>query len=372
MGLALLAALALVAPAAGAASKPKPPPPLPAVVVAPVRLKNIAPVYTHIGRVIALQSVQVVPRVTAFLDQVAVRQGSEVKAGQVLFRLQQAQYQAALESAEASLTSAQAAVQNASLAYQRAARLSQHGFEAQSNLDQAAATLKQDQATVLSSKAGVIQAALNLSYCTIASPISGRIGAVALTKGNLVTPSSGALVTVNQLDPIRVVFSVTDSAIIGARQSRNASQEAIAKGLAVTLKLPNGSEYAQAGKIAFFDNQVSVQTGTVSVYADFANPRALLLPGAYVTVEIREAQPKERLMVPVAAVQTSRSSKFVLVVGPDHKVRQQKVALGAQIGEDYVVKQGVGNNQDVVVEGIQKVKPGQTVNPSPSSSSGKA
>jgi membrane fusion protein (multidrug efflux system) len=358
----LAALLVLVLPAfAKTKSKPAPPP---SVIVAPVRMKNIAPVYTHIGRVIALQSVKVVPRVTGFLDQVAVRQGAYVKAGQVLFRLQSAQYRAALDSAEAGLASAEAALQNASLIYERAARLSRSGFEARANLDTAAATEKQDQSNVLSGKANVIQAGLNLSYCTITSPISGRIGAVALTKGNLVTPSSGALVTVNQLDPIRVVFSVTDGVIVGAKQRTHTSQEQIAEGLAVNLKLSNGRQYQQTGKIAFIDNQVSTQTGTVSVYADFANPQGYLLPGAYLTVEIREVKPKNRLLVPVAAVQTGKKGKFVLVVSSANKVQKQKVTLGSQVGQDYIVKTGVNEKQNVIVEGVQKVKPGQTVNPS--------
>ncbi len=371
---AALAASALLALPAYAKPQSKAPPP--SVIVAPVMRKNVAPVYTYIGRVVADQAVSVVPRVTAFIDQVAVRQGSYVKAGQVLFLLQKSSYQAALESAQASVASAEAALQNAQLAYQRAARLSKNGFEAQSNLDQTLATRNQDQASVLSSKASVIQAALNLSYCTITSPISGKIGAVTLTKGNLVTPSSGVLVTVNQLNPIRVVFSVTDSVIVKAQQKANASSEAISKGFAVDLKLSDGGKYPQAGKIAFFDNQVSTQTGTVSVYADFANPDGLLLPGAYATVEVHQAKPNEQLLVPVAAVQTDKTGKFVLVVDPSNKVRQQKVALGSQIGENYIVKQGVSDHQNVVVEGVQKVKPGQTVNPSkgapPSAASTKA
>lgn len=355
-----LAGMLAAAPAGAQAAAPPP-----AVTVAPVVVENVAPVYTFIGRVVAIHSVQVVPRVTAFIDSVPVKQGSEVKAGQVLFQLQKAQYQAALQSAEAQLMSAQAGFAQAQLAYQRAARLSQHGFEAQANLDQAIATRDQDQAAVLTAQATLAQAKLNLSYCTITAPIAGRIGTVTLTKGNLVTPSTPALATINQLDPIRVVFSVSYRVLVRAEQKTGATQGRIASGLTVELKLPDGAEYRYAGKIAFFNNQVNTQTGTVSIYADSPNPDHLLLPGAFVTVEVRRAKPQERPLVPVEAVQTSQSGSFVLVVGADDKVEERPVTLGPQIAEDFIVDKGLSGGEHVIVAGVQKVKPGETVHPVP-------
>ena len=361
---AAIAGLALMGQAEAAPAKPKPGAPPPAVVVAPVTVKNVAPTYSEIGRVLAIQAVKIVPRVTAFIEQVPVRQGSIVKAGQVLFLLQKSQYEASLQSAEASLASAQAALQNAQLAYGRAARLSHQGFEAQSNLDAALATRNQDQASVQSAKANIIQAGLNLSYCTITSPIDGRVGAVTLTKGNLVTPSSGTLLTVNQMNPIRVVFSVADRILVSALEKAQGAHQTIFSGLKVTLALPNGKTYPETGKLAFLDNQVDPQTGTVSIYADFPNPQALLLPGSFVTVNITQAKPQDKPLVPVAAVQTDKSGKFVLLVGPDNKVKQQSVSVGAQIAQNYIVDNGLNPGQHVIVEGSQKVKAGQTVNPS--------
>lgn len=355
----------MVLPAAGRAAPP------PSVVVSPVTEKNIAPSFSNIGHVVAIQSVKLVPRVTAFIDNVNVKQGSDVTAGEVLFTLQKAQYQAALQTAQASLASAQAALENAELAYERASRLRATGFEAESNLDSALATRNEDHANVLSAQANVATAALNLSYCTITAPIAGRIGAVALTKGNLVTTTSGTLATINQLNPIRVEFSVaTDSPILAAAQSADSSTNKFA----ISIDLPDGKPYPIKGKIAFLDNQVETNTGTVNVYADFANPNGVLLPGAYVNVETAPAQPKEALLVPVAAVQTAQKGSFVLVVGPDNKVTQQTVTVGDQIDQDYVVKSGLTVNQRVIVDGIQKVKAGQVVAPttddSSSSSSG--
>ena len=359
-----VAALAL-APAAvsaeGAAAKTPPP----AVTVAPVEVKDVAPVYSFIGHVVAIQSVKVVPRVTAFIDQVAVKQGSDVKAGQVLFELQKAQYQAALQSAQAGLASAQAAYRLAQLAYSRAAQLNKRGFEAQANLDQAIATRQQDEANVLAAQAKVAQAKLDLGYCTITSPIAGRIGAVSLTKGNLVTPSTPALATVNQLDPIRVVFSVSDRVIASTKQKTGATQNEIAAGLVLHLKLSDGSKYNQKGKIAFIGNHVDPATGTVGVYADFANPQRLLLPGAYATVEVRRAKPQPRPLVPVAALQSDQAGSYVLLVGPDDKVRQQPVTLGRQVAQDYIVQKGLEGGERVIVAGVQKVRPGESVHPVP-------
>jgi membrane fusion protein (multidrug efflux system) len=215
---------------------------------------------------------------------------------------------------------------------------------------------------VLSATAAIAVAQLNLSYCTIQAPIAGRIGAVTLTKGNLVTPSTGALATINQLDPIRVVFSVsTDSPILYGTHYTAGKQDAAGPGFKVTLDLPNGKPYPETGAIAFFDNEVDSQTGTVNVYADFPNPHSLLLPGAYVSVITRPATPKEEMQVPVAAVQTDQNSSFVLIVGTDKKVTQQTVTLGDQIAQNYVVKSGLTVGQNVIVDGIQKVKVGETV-----------
>jgi membrane fusion protein (multidrug efflux system) len=336
-------------------------PPAPAVTVVSVPVEDVAPVHSFIGRVVAIQSVNILPRVTAFIDNVPVKQGSDVHAGQVLFELQRAQYEATLKSAEAQLSSAQAALRQSQVAYTRAARLNQRGFESQANLDQATATRDQDQAKVESAEAAIARAQLDVSYCTITSPIDGRIGAVTLTKGNLVTPSTGALVTVNQLDPIRVVFSVADRVLVDVEQRTGATLREIADAIVVHLTMPGGTRYNHPGKISFLSNEVDPKTGTVSVYADFPNPDRLLLPGAFVNVEVRRATPEKRPLVPVAAVQTDKSGNYVLVVGTDNKVKQQPVKTGRQIGQDFIVDSGLSGGERVIVAGVQKVQPGQTV-----------
>jgi membrane fusion protein (multidrug efflux system) len=352
----VLASLAMRIPAQAAT-------PPPSVVVTPVAQGDVSTNLSYIGHVIAIQSVALVPRVTAFIDQVTVKQGSDVKAGQVLFRLQTAQYQATLQTAEANLAAAQAALANATVTYDRARNLNNSGFSPTSTLDQDIATRQEDQANILSATAAIAVAQLNLSYCTITAPIHGRIGNIPLTMGNLVTPSTSALATINQLDPIRVVFAVsTDSPLLYATHYPVGQQDQRGDpNFKVNLGLPNGRPYRQTGTIAFFDNKVDTGTGTVNVYADFPNPRGLLLPGAYLSVLVAPAKPKEALLVPVAAVQTDQNSSFVLVVGPDKKVTQQTVTLGDQVDQNYIVKSGLTAGQDVIVDGIQKVTVGSTV-----------
>jgi len=335
----------------------------PSVGTAPVSTQNIAPSVSNIGHVIAIQSVAVIPRVTAFIDQVNFKQGSNVKAGQVLFSLQPQQYQAALQTAQAQLASAQAALENAQLVYGRAQKLNASGFSPYSTLDQDLATRNEDQASVLSAQASVTTAQLNLSYCTIIAPIDGRIGKVALTKGNLVTTTTGTLATINQLNPIRVTFAVSsDSPILLAAQS-----DPNLSNFTVSLELPNGTPYPVKGHIAFLDNQVDSATGTINIYADFANPQALLLPGAYVNLLTAPNQAQNVLTVPVAAVQTDQKGEFVLVIGSGNKVVQTTVTLGNQIAQNFIVKSGLTAGEQVIVDGIQKVKDGEVVSPSPDS-----
>ncbi len=366
MRFALSAAALIMLIARGSADAQTAAPP-PAVIFVPVALKDVAPKFSFIGHVMAIQSVQAVPRVTAFVDNVLVKDGSDVSAGQVLFQLEKAQYAATLQSAQGQLASAQAALRLAQISYDRAAQLTKRGVASQATLDQATATRDQDQAAVVSAQGNVAQAALNLSYCTISAPISGRVGRATLTKGNLVTPSTPALITINELSPIRVVFAVSYRQIVAFEARAQAAGRLTGAKLAVQLKLPDGSEYNHPGAIAFQDNKVDSATGTVNVYADFPNPDGLLLPGAYVNVEVRRAAPEVRPMVPVEAVQTEETGSFVLIIGPDDKVKRQPVTLGPQIAQDFVVEKGVSEGDRVVVAGVQKVRPGELVNPVPAS-----
>jgi membrane fusion protein (multidrug efflux system) len=337
--------------------------PAPSVTVEPIQVRNVAPTNTYIGRVQAIQSVAIVARVQAFVDKIDFQEGAMVKAGQLLFELQKAPYQAAVEAAQAGLQRAEATLRNAQLVYERDSRLGRGTVVSQSQIDADLATRDADNADVLSARANLETAAINLSYTSITSPIDGRIGKAAYTVGNLVgaSASAGPLATVVQVDPIRVIFSVADRDIVSALQRTHQTSAKIASALSLGLQLPDGQPYPQHGEIEFIDNTVDPATGTVAVWGRFANPEGLLIPGGFVSVDVQRATPEERPLVPVQAVQDDKSGHFVLLVGPDKKVSQQTISIGRQIGQEWIVTAGLKGGENVIIEGLQKVQPGQVV-----------
>lgn len=337
-------------------------PPPPSVVVSPVEVRDVAPVQTFPGQVQAVQSVTLVARVAAYVEKVAFKEGSTVKAGQVLFQLQQGPYQAAVEQAQGTLAQAQAALSNAQRNYERDAKAGNLAISAQ-QLQQDAAARDEAAGQVDSARGALENAAINLSYCTVAAPIDGRIGKALITAGNLVGPTSGTLATIVQMDPIRVSFAVTDAQLVAAEQRSGQSQEQLSGAVALTLLLPNGAAYPRPGKVEFIDNQVDTSTGTLTVYGLFPNPDGLLIPGSYVSVEVKRAKPEERPVIAVQAVQNEQQGQFVLVVGAGDKVEQRRVKVGRQVGQDYIVEAGIKGGERVIVEGVQKVHPGEVVNP---------
>jgi len=360
---AVVLLIALGGPPAVAAPGAPPGQPPPAVVVTKVPVENVAPEHSFIGHVQAIKTVQLMARVTAFLQAENFTEGGLVKKNQVLFQLEKAPFEAAVHAAQAQLQKAQANYAQAQVAFARAEKLNTQGFEAQSNLDQARATRDADAADVEAAKANLATAAINLSYTTITAPIAGRIGASTYDVGALVTPGSKPLATINQMDPIRVAFAVPDRDLLSVQQNAKQGARQIAQQLTVSLQLANNTAYGHQGKISFIDNAVDPTTGTVTVWADFPNPQGLLVPGAFATAEVRRATPEEKPLLPVAAAQTDQKGSYVLVVGPDNKVKQQQVKLGRQVAQNFIVEQGLSGGEQVIVQGVQKVHPGEVVKP---------
>ncbi|CAO3409758.1 efflux RND transporter periplasmic adaptor subunit [Azospirillum largimobile] len=340
--------------------------PPPAVTTAPVQNRDVAPATEFIGRIEAIRSFDARPRIEGTVEQVAFQEGQDVHEGDLLYVIEPAPYQAALDSAKAQLASAEAKLREAERAYARADELRQRGNVSQAQLDQALADRDAAQADVMMNQAQVRTAEINLGYTRIASPVDGRIGATAVTQGNLVNPSTGVLATVVQLDPIRVVFSVADRDMLAFQRRFEVRQPAqAAEKFVPTLVLPDGSDYAEQGQIEFANNRVDPQTGTVSIRATFANPQRLLLPGQYVTVQIRRDQPEQRPVVPVASVQQDQQGSYVLVLDDQNRVQRRPVETGAQVDQSLVVEKGLTAGETVVVGGVQKVRPGMAVQPTP-------
>jgi membrane fusion protein (multidrug efflux system) len=359
--------------------------PPPGVVVAAVQTQDVAAERRYIGTIKAIQSVDLRARVEGFLDEVAFKQGYTVEAGQLLYQIEQDQYQAALASAEgqlaashAQLASAKATLEDKQADFERFAALVKKGDTSQTNFDrakaqrdEASASVETAQASIKQAQAAIEQAKINLGYTSIVSPIAGRIGATKYTEGNLVDPSSGTLATVMQLDPIRAVFSIPSSDFVRLQERLADDGADHARDLFVPhLILPTGTYYKEKGQVAFADNQVNPQTGTIPIYADFPNPDRLLLPGQFVTAVVRSAETRKAPVVPASAIQRTREGERVYLVGPDNRVEQRKIETGVQIDSGYAVTSGLQSGEIVIVSGVQKVKPGMVVNPIKQSASG--
>jgi len=354
--------LALVALACWGAPRPAEAqaPPAPAVGVHPAEIRGVARAYDFVGRVGAINTVQLRARVEGFLDKVQFTEGQDVKVGQVLYQIEKSVYQAQVEQAQANLASVKAQAVNAELQYNRSAELVKSQYTPQATLDQNKAALDSARAAVLQNQASLDLAQINLGYTEIQAPIDGRIGRTAYTQGNLVNAASGVLATIVSQDPMYVLFPVSERQLQEIRETRRQENGSLIK-IEIVIKLSNGQEYPHTGVWNFTDIQVDQQTDTLLMRATVPNPERRLIDGAFVTVEVRERQEQPRLVVPEAALQLDQAGSYVLVVNADNKVEMRRVALGPAQDNDVVIQSGLKEGERVIVDGIQKVRVGQTV-----------
>ena len=363
VGIRVLFAVCLVLPLLAGCDESKKaaaPPPNPAVGVRPAAMKGVSRSFEFVGRIKATDKVEVRARVEGFLDKVLFREGQDVKAGDLLYQIEKVQFQAQVDQAKGNLASAEAEVTNAKLQYDRQLALSQHQWSPQSVVDQNKASLDSGRAKVLQTRAALTQAEVNLDYTDIRSPIDGRIGRHAYTLGNLVNPASGVLATIVSQDPIYVLFpvSVRDLEII--REARRKEDGGLAK-IEIRIRLSNGKDYPQRGVWNLTDPQVDQQTDTLIMRATVANSERQLTDGQFVTAIIRERQEAPRLVIPQAALQIDQSGRYVLVVDDQHKVEQRRIETGPNRDTDVVITSGLREGENVIVDGVQKVRPGQVV-----------
>lgn len=337
--------------------------PVPSVTVSGIQTKDIRQSASFVGQVAAINEVELVARVSGFLDKKSVPDGSLVKKGQMLFVIEKSQYEANVQKAQADLDSAKA---DAALKAANEARdkdLFDKGHISQAAFQATQAQTAQAKAVVEAAGAALAQANLDLSYTDVAAPFDGRIGKTPYSVGDVVGPSSNPLGTVIQLAPVYVNFSVSQSQYLSALKAHNLNPSDIKPEETpnLTLSLPNGDRYGETGKIVFIDNKVDTQTGTIAFRGEFANQDGFLVDGTYVSVTIESPQETSALMVPQAAVQRDQRGSFVLVVNSSSTVEQRYVQLGAQVGTDFIVKEGLQEGESVITEGLQKVRPGVPV-----------
>jgi membrane fusion protein (multidrug efflux system) len=348
----------------------------PSVGVARAQQTAITETSEFIGRVQAIERVVLTARVTAFMDQRLFAEGTEVKQGDLLYRLQRAPFEAAVQQQEAAVADTSARLANANIQLSRAQSLLNGPAGQRSNVDDAIANQRSLAAQVLSAQAQLRVAQINLEYTEIHAPVAGKIGRTNITVGNVVSPSSGPLATIVSQDPIYVLFPVASRALTEL-QKRYADKGGT-NGVVVKLRLPDGSIYDSDGKIDYVEPTVAATTDTIMLRARIANPprgqaepgqpiERRLVDGGFVNVLVEGIEPVMALGIPRKAVLSDQQGDYVYVVGAGNKVEQRRIQLGQSTPETAVVAGGLKENEMVVADGIQRVRPGIEVNPGPAS-----
>jgi membrane fusion protein (multidrug efflux system) len=355
----LITALALLVATPAIAQMPGGPPPAVGVVAA--KQQAITQSSEYIARIQATNRVNLVARVAAYLDEVLFTDGAEVKKGQLLYRLEQGPFQADVQAKQASIAQFKAQLQNAQVVLQRAQSLLKTPAGQQSTVDSALAAQDALKAQILGAEAQLEQAKINLDYTEIRAPIDGKIGRTAITIGNYVNPGMGTLVSIVSQDPMYVVFPVSTRTVIELEQRAGGKAGA----LAIRIRLPDGTLYDQPGKLDFVDNSVAGNTDTMVLRGVMPNPKRLLVDGELVQALLQDIKPIEALTVPRAAVLADQQGDYVFVVGKDNKVEKRSVKLGQSTATLAAVINGLTDGDSVVVDGIQRVRPGLVVSPGP-------
>jgi len=321
------------------------------------------------GRTSAFRIAEVRARVNGIVLKRYFTEGSDVKEGERLFLVDPAPYEAALEGARAALARAEANVANVKIQADRAEDLVKDNAVSRQEYDNAMAALKSGQADVAAAKAAEQQARINLGYTTVTSPVSGRIGRSMVTEGAYVQASQATLLaTVQQLDPMYVDVSQSTSEVLRLRRDLESGRlRAAGEGKArVRLVTEEGREYELPGTLEFTDVTVDASTGSISLRALFPNPKGELLPGMFVRARLEEGVNPEALLVPqVGVARDGKGNPFALVVGADRKVERRALVTDRTVGDQWLVTSGVKPGDQVIVEGLQKIRPGSVVSPVP-------
>lgn len=342
---------------AAAAAQNAPPP---AVGVAEVTVRDVTPSVTFNGRVEAIDKVDLRARITGFLAQRHFREGQDVKVGDPLFTIEKQQYEAAVEQAEAAVKQAQAVLLDAQLQVERGEQLLRNRNIPQAEVDQRRAARDRAQAELMGAQAQLREAQINLGYTDIVAPVAGKIGRSVFSEGSYVGPESGALATIVSQDPVYITFPVSSRELLDAQRSARERGEDV-RAVRVKVRLPDETIYDETGSVNFVDNQVDPTTDTVTIRASLPNPERRLVAGQLVGVIVEAAAPQQALVVPQAALLADQAGAYVLVVDGQGKVEQRRVRIGEQSGRDIAVEDGLRQGERVIVDGLQKVRPGQAV-----------
>lgn len=343
----------------------KPAAALPSVSVVKVVEKDVRPSISFTGRVEAMDKVELRARVDGFLEKRLFTEGQDVKAGDLLFVMEKGQYQAAVIQAEGAIETGEAALALANIEFERQTTLVKQSAAPQSQLDLATAKQKQAKGDLTQLQAALDKANLDLGYTDIKAPIAGRIGRAEYSVGNFVGPSSNVLATIVSQDPIYVTFSVSQREILAVREKLGSTGKLGEQLHAadVRIELADGKQYPESGKVNFVDVTVDQGTDTVPVRATFANPDRVLIDDQLVKVTVEGGAAETTMVVPQSAIQIDQSGPFALVVNKENKIEVRRIEPGRTEGSELSVIKGLAVGDMIVTEGIQRVRPGQVVEP---------
>ncbi len=346
----------------------------PAVGVVTAKRTSVVEEVEFVGRIQAVNRVDLVARVTAFIEKRLFVEGSEVKAGQLLYQLERGPFEAQVAAQAATVAQAEATVQNNGLKLGRVQSLLNTPAGQRSLVDDAIAAQRTGQAVQLAAQSQLRQAQINLDYTDIKAPIDGLISRTSVTVGNVVGPATGTLATIVSQDPMYVVFPVSLRAALDLRD-KYASNGGFGA-VTIKLRLPTGKMYGTAGTLNYVDNTVATTTDTVVLRGTIPNPVRTgakagevasrdLTDGEFVTVLLQGVAPVEAIGIPRAAILSDQQGNYVWVIGDGNKAEARRVQLGQSSPETAIVSSGIKEGEMVVVDGVQRVRPGAVVNPGP-------
>ncbi len=339
------------------------PPPPPEVLVTEVIQQDVPIYFEWIGTTEGYVNAQIRPHVQGSLQSRDYTEGSLIKAGQLMFTIDTREYQAALNQAMGDLRRAEANLGKTQLDVARYRPLAKEGAISQQELDNAVQAHEANKASVEAAHATVERAKLNLSWTKVTAPITGIAGISVAQIGDLVTPSV-LLTTISQVDPIKVYYPISEQEYMHfARRIREIEQGRGGEKVPLELTLADGSVYREQGTFSLADRQVDLRTGTITVQGVFANPDNILRPGQYAKIRVAAETRKGAMLVPQQAVQQLQGSNQVAVVGDGNKIDIRPVKVGEQVGNMWIIAQGLKPGERIVVSGVQKVKTGMVVNP---------
>ena len=346
----------------------------PSVGVIEVQKRGVIESQQFVGRMQAIDKVDITARITAVITERAFVEGGEVQKGDLLYRLERGTFEAALASAEAAVAQMTAMHANAVLTTNRAGALLSTPAGQRSTYDAAVAAQASWAAQLKSAEAQVRIAQINLDYTEIRAPVAGKVGRSSLAIGNVVTPTSGPLVSVVSQDPMYVLFPVPVRTVDELR-TRYAAKGGFAA-VKIRLRMPDGKDYAPTGTLDYADPSVTPGTDTITLRARMPNPirpgakpgepgNRELIDGAFVSVTVEGNEPVQALAIPRAAVMQDQQGSFVYVLDAEKKVQNRRIRLGATQGTQAIVLDGLAAGDTIVAEGLQRVRPGIAVNPTP-------